>query len=89
MRNVIKDLKLKPFKRRKAQKLTLNNKNQRVECAKRLRKKFGVKSANQNWRWYKIVNTDFSGIYTLKCLQNSKSDVIYAYNANEIHGELR
>jgi hypothetical protein len=89
VQRAIKDLKLKPFKKRKAQKLTINNKIQRVACAKKLRKKFGVKKYKSNWKWNKIVNTDFSGIFTLSNFQNSKNDVIYAENADEINGELR
>lgn len=84
----IKEIGLKPFKTRKAQKLTAANRVKRVECAKKLRKKFGA-IKNYKWKWNKVVNTDFSGIFTYQPFQNSKNDVVYAYNADEIPSELR
>ena len=58
-------LKLKWFKTRKSQKLTHQNKIERVRCAKRLRLQFCVKRNANNWEWDRVVNTDFSGVFTL------------------------
>ncbi|CAF1149894.1 unnamed protein product [Rotaria sordida] len=44
----------------KAQKLTNIDKLTRVKCAKRLRKKFGVKKNCNKWIWNRVVNCDFS-----------------------------
>ncbi|CAF3710301.1 unnamed protein product [Rotaria sp. Silwood1] len=41
------------------------------------------------WRWIKIVNTNFSGIFTIEDFQNSKNDVAYAEDASEIPADLR
>lgn len=91
VRRVIKELKLKPFKRRKCQKLTEVNKKKRVVCAKKLRKNFGSKKnhSQSKWEWNKVVNTDFSGIFTLEPFQNSKNDVVYAEKSSMIPVELR
>jgi hypothetical protein len=35
---------------------------QRVQCAKVLRKKFGVSKRSKKWRWNELINTDFSGM---------------------------
>jgi ABC-type phosphate/phosphonate transport system ATPase subunit len=46
VQRAIKELNLKPFKLRKSQKLTTTNKQRRVECARRLLKKFGARKTN-------------------------------------------
>ena len=84
----IKEIGLKPFKRRKVQTLTPANPQKRVECAKKLRLKFGS-IKNHKWKWDKVINTDFSGIFTFQAFQNRKNDVIYAENVDEIPAELR
>ena len=84
----IKKLGLKPFKRRKSQKLTLANKTKRENAAKLLLQNYG-KRRGTNWKWDKIINTDFSGIFTLEPFQNSKNDVVYAHSIDEIPAELR
>ena len=43
VQNTARKLKLKWYKTKKSQKLTATNKIRRVECAKRLRTKFGVR----------------------------------------------
>ncbi|CAF1307494.1 unnamed protein product [Rotaria sordida] len=40
-------------------------------------------------QWDKIVNTDFSGIFTIEGFHNSKNDVIYAEEPSEIPADLR
>jgi hypothetical protein len=44
---------------------------------------------SKSWKWKKVINTDFSGIFTLDGSSNSKNDVIYATNGEEIPGSLR
>ena len=63
MQRMINELCLKPFKLKKAQKLI---------------KRFGAKENSSKWKWSKIVNTDFSGIFAIEGIHNSKNNVIYA-----------
>ncbi|CAF3138914.1 unnamed protein product [Rotaria sp. Silwood2] len=82
-------LNLKPFKLRKAQKLSRMKRVRRVACAKQLIKKFGARKARSKWQWNRIINTDFSGIFTIEGYYNSKNDVVYAENSSEISPDLR
>ncbi|CAF1650194.1 unnamed protein product, partial [Didymodactylos carnosus] len=82
-------LNLKPFKLRKAQKLSTINKEQRVACAKQLIKKVSARKTNSKWEWSRIINTDFSGIFTIEGFYNSKNDVVYAEDSSEISADLR
>ncbi|CAF3310887.1 unnamed protein product [Rotaria sp. Silwood2] len=82
-------LNLKPFKLRKAQKLSRMKRVRRVACAKQLIKKFGARKARSKWQWNRIINTDFSGIFTIEGYYNSKNDVVYAENSSEISPNLR
>ncbi|CAF1340096.1 unnamed protein product [Rotaria sordida] len=81
-------LKLKWFKTRKSQKLSCQNKIERVECAKRLRSKFGVSRNAKNWKWDRVVNTDFSGVFTLQPFQNKRNDGIWAEENEAIPSSL-
>jgi hypothetical protein len=74
----VKKLKLIWHKKRKSQKLNDAQKMQRVLCAKRLRRKYGTKSNNLNYKWNRVVNTDFSGKFTLAPFQNKRNDGIWA-----------
>ncbi|CAF3846034.1 unnamed protein product, partial [Rotaria sp. Silwood1] len=68
-------LKLKWWERKTVQKLTTNQKIQRVIIAKRLRKKYGIKKGNKLYEWIHVLNTDFSGTFTLtpQCNQHNQS----------------
>ncbi|CAF1340721.1 unnamed protein product [Rotaria sp. Silwood1] len=80
---------LKSFKKKKTQKLTYDNKIQRVQCAKVLRKKFGVSKRSKKWRWHEVINTDFSGKFTLESLSNPHNAGGWARNAAEIPLTIR
>jgi hypothetical protein len=84
VRLAIKKLNLKWYKARKSQKLTENNKLRRIECAKRLIAKFGTDKKSKKWKWNSVVNTDFSGIFTLQAFNNSRNDGIWAEGKEEI-----
>ncbi|CAF1385316.1 unnamed protein product [Rotaria sordida] len=88
VRRAIEELKLKPFKLKKAQKLIASNKQRRVTCAKKLIRKFGARKNGPKWEWNKIVNTDFSGIFTIEGFHNSKNVVIYVEDSSEISANL-
>ena len=77
-------LGLKWFKKRRVQKLTIENKRQRVTCAKILRKNFGVTKRSKAWRWNRVVNTDFSGKFVLDSSSNPHNDGVLATAAEEI-----
>lgn len=83
VQKAIDKLGLQPYRRVKTQKLSLKNKQQRVLAAQILRTQFGYKKG-RTWLWNKLINTDFSGIFTFQPFQNSKNDVIYARSRKEI-----
>ncbi|CAF1211122.1 unnamed protein product, partial [Didymodactylos carnosus] len=56
---------------------------------KKLIRKFGTRKSGQKWQWHKIINTDFSGIFTIEGFWNTKNDVIYAEHSSEIPADLR
>ena len=58
-------LKLKRWIQRKVQKLTIQQKQQRIIIAKRLRKKYVFKQGNQHYLRIDLLNTDFSGMIML------------------------
>lgn len=84
----IDDLGLKPFKQETTQDLSAANKEKRVECAKKLRKKFGTRK-DRKWRWNSVINTDFSGIFTLAGFQNRRNTWIYAEKKKQIKAKLK
>ncbi|CAF1378214.1 unnamed protein product [Rotaria sordida] len=84
VRRIIEELKLKPFKLRKVEKLTVLNEQQRVTCAKRLIRKFGARKTGPKWQWTKIIDIDFSGIFIMESFQNIKNNVVYAEDPSEI-----
>ncbi|CAF1287772.1 unnamed protein product [Rotaria sordida] len=60
----------------------------KVDCAKRLRSKFGVSRNAKNWKWDRVVNTDFSGVFTLQPFQNKRNDGIWAEENEAIPSSL-
>ncbi|CAF4545610.1 unnamed protein product, partial [Rotaria sp. Silwood2] len=85
---ITKSAGLKWFKKRRSQKLTYDNKIQRVKSAKRLRRNFGITKRSRNWRWNLIINTDFSGKFTLAAFSNPHNEGIWAKSAEEIPPEI-
>jgi hypothetical protein len=86
--NTARKLNLKWFKTKKSQKLTNQNKIRRVACAEQLRLKFGVKRNAKKWEWDRVVNTDFSGKFTLQPFQNKRNDGIWAEEREAIPPSL-
>ncbi|CAF4288481.1 unnamed protein product, partial [Rotaria sordida] len=60
----------------------------KVDCAKRLRSKFGVSRNAKNWTWDRVVNTDFSGVFILQPFQNKRNDGIWAEENEAIPSSL-
>ncbi|CAF1580441.1 unnamed protein product [Rotaria sp. Silwood1] len=82
-------LKLKWWKRKIVQKLTIDQKLQCVIIAKRLRKKYGFKKGNKLYDWMYVLNTDFSGTFTLNPQSNRHNEGIYAESKSDISYELK
>lgn len=82
-------LELKWWKRRKVQKLTADQKVQRVIIAKRLRKKYGYKKGNKLYKWIHVLNTDFSGTFTLSPQSNQHNEGVYAELISDIPYHLK
>ncbi|CAF1319452.1 unnamed protein product [Rotaria sp. Silwood1] len=68
----------------RTQKLTYDNEVQRVKCAKKLRRNFGVTKRSSKWIWDKIINMDFSGKFTLESHSNPHNEGIWATRFEEI-----
>jgi len=77
------------WKRKVVQKLTIDQKLQRVIIAKRLRKKYGFKKGNKLYDWAYVLNTDFSGTFTLNLQSNKHNEGIYAESKSDIPYELK
>ncbi|CAF3557640.1 unnamed protein product [Rotaria sp. Silwood1] len=82
----VKALNLKWYKKRKSQKLSDIDKKNRVKCAKALRSKLGVRKNSNKWRWNRIVNCDFSGLFTFQGFQNKRNDGVWAREAISSQG---
>ncbi len=70
------------------QKLTAENKRQRVRCVKILRRSFGTTERSKAWRWDRVVNTDFSGKFVLDSSSNPHNDGVWAIAVEEIPPEI-
>ncbi len=88
-RALTQDLKLKPWKRRKAQLLTEEHKKARVKSCKILRRKFGVKPRSKRFRWRNVLITDFSAPIRTNRPRNVKNDVIWEESPQNIPDEAR
>ena len=83
VRNTAHKLKLKWYKTKKSQKPTISNKIKEVECAERLLREYGTNKQGKKWEWDRIVNTDFSGKFTLEPFQNKRNGGIWAEKGEE------
>ena len=55
------DLKMKPWRITWSQKITSTRRDQRMNSAKQLLKRFGTKPTRSYSKWKRLINTDFSG----------------------------
>ncbi|CAF5223740.1 unnamed protein product, partial [Rotaria magnacalcarata] len=83
------ELKLKWWKRQTVQKLTNQQKVQRIFIAKQLRKKYGTKKGGKIFKWNYVLNTDFSGAFKLSPQNNQHNEGVYAESSLDIPYELR
>ncbi|CAF4195086.1 unnamed protein product [Rotaria magnacalcarata] len=83
------ELKLKWWKRQTVQKLTNQQKIQRIFIAKQLRKKYGTKKGGKIFKWNCVLNTDFSGAFKLSPQNNRHNEGVYAESSLDIPYELR
>ena len=61
---------------------------QEEEVAKALRSKFGIRKNSKKWKWNRVVNSDFSGLFTLQGFQNRRNDGVWAREGEEIEASL-
>jgi hypothetical protein len=83
------ELNLKWWKLTTVQKLTINQKTERVNIAKRLRKKYGMKKGGKSYKWKYILNTDFSGTFSLNPRSNQHNEGVYAESSSDIPYDLK
>ncbi|CAF1095660.1 unnamed protein product [Rotaria sordida] len=82
-------LKLKWWKQQTVQKLTTNQKVQRIIIAKRLSKKYGTKKKHKLYEWIYLLNTDFSNTFTLIPQYNQHNEGVYAESTSDTRYELK
>jgi hypothetical protein len=83
------DIKLKPWKIPRAQKITPEQRNQRIKSAKKLLKKFRTKPTKSYSKWKRLINTDFSRQINLIQKNNSKNNVIWSTSKATIPLDLQ
>ncbi|CAF2957771.1 unnamed protein product [Rotaria sp. Silwood2] len=86
---VKESLNLKWWKKETVQKLTTNQKLQRVFVAKQLRRKYGVRKEGKLYDWVYVLDTDFSGTFTLTPQSNKHNEGVYAEFKYDIPYELK
>jgi hypothetical protein len=83
------DIKIKPWKITRAQKITSEQRNERIKSAKILLKRFGTKPTKSYSKWKRLINTDFSGHINLVQKHNSKNNVIWSTSKATIPLDLQ
>ncbi len=78
------DIKIKPWKLTRSQKISPMQGEERINSAKKLLKKFGLKPTRSNSKWKRCVNTDFSGRISLLQKHNSKNNIIWSTSKTTI-----
>ncbi len=81
-------MNLKWYKKKKSQKLSEVDKKRRTKCAKVLKSKFGIRKNSNKWKWNRVVNCDFSGLFTLQGFQNRRNDGVWTREGEEIEANL-
>jgi hypothetical protein len=82
------DIKIKPWKITRSQKINDTQRHERVRSAKILLRKFGNKPTRSNSKWKRLINSDFSGRINLIQKHNAKNNVIWSKNKTTIPPEL-
>ncbi|CAF1331480.1 unnamed protein product [Rotaria sordida] len=82
------DLKLKPYHKTRASRITKEHAESRLNSAKQLLKKYGRSRRSQFYQWDKMVITDFCGKIGARQKHNSKIFVFYALDNKSIPSEL-
>ena len=78
------DIKSKPWKIARSQKIVLIQRNQRVKSAKKLLKRFGMRLIRSYFKWKRLINIDFSKRIHLTQKHNNKNNVIWSRSKTEI-----
>ncbi|CAF1517832.1 unnamed protein product [Rotaria sordida] len=83
------DIKIKPWKITRAQKITPEQRNERIKCTKILLKKFGKTPTRSYSKWKRLINTDFSGRINLIQKHNSKNNIVWSRSKATIPLDLQ
>jgi hypothetical protein len=78
------DIKVKPWKLTRSQKISPIQREARVIGAKKLLNKLGLKPTRSNSKRKRLVNTDFSGRVSLLQKHNSKNNIIWSTSKTTI-----
>ncbi|CAF4702284.1 unnamed protein product, partial [Rotaria sp. Silwood2] len=70
------DIKIKPWKIPRSQKITSLHREQRMNSAKQLLKRFGRQPTRSYYKWKRLIHIDFSGRVQLIQKNNNKNNVI-------------
>ncbi|CAF0902003.1 unnamed protein product [Rotaria sordida] len=68
----------------RSQKISSMQRDERVKSARKLSKRFGIKSTRSNSKWKRLINTDFSGHISLVQKHNSKKNFIWSKSKTTI-----
>ena len=82
------DIKIKPWKITRSQRINDVQQEKRVKSAKKLLKKFGNNPTRSNSKWKRLINSDFSGRIKLVQNHNSENNIIWSTNKTTIPPEL-
>jgi hypothetical protein len=83
------DIKIKAWKISRTQKLTALHRQQRLNSAKLILKRFGIRSTRSYSKWKRLINTDFSGRMQLIQKTNFKNNVVWSRSKATIPIELQ
>ena len=84
--NIMKRSGFKAYHKYKVQKISDDQKEKRVVCAKTFLRYYGS-SVRAGRRWSRLVNTDFSAKISISATRNSKNDVVWSdsrHSASEL-----
>jgi hypothetical protein len=73
----------------RSQKISSLQRDERVNSANKLLKRYGTTPTRSNSKWKRLINTDFSGRISLVQKHNSKNNVIWSTSKTTIPLELQ
>jgi hypothetical protein len=83
------DINIKPWRIARSQRMTCAHREKRMNSAKQLLKRFGMRPTRSYSKWKRLINTDFSGRIQLIQKNNNKNNVIWSRSKATIPIELQ